>query len=243
MFHVRSYAETDSTNDDAVALLGQPEHAGAVLSADFQRAGKGRRARSWVAPPGSSLLVTTILPRPVRADALWAVPFWTALGVAEGIEAATGLRVALQWPNDLLLERRKCCGILCVSRVVGNVAWVGCGTGINVVRPAHDAALEAVEPPPAFLSDASVGVERAAVLDAILAAYERLLDELERPDAIARAWEHRAELAGTPYRILLDGEREPFEAIASHLSADGSLVVKHQGRERRISLGDARVLR
>jgi BirA family biotin operon repressor/biotin-[acetyl-CoA-carboxylase] ligase len=171
------------------------------------------------------------------------VPFWTALAVAEGIEAATGVRVTLQWPNDLLLKGRKCCGILCVSRVVGDVAWVGCGTGINVVRPAHDSAFEAVEPPPAFLSDASTGVERATVLEAMLAAYERLLDELQQPAAIARAWEHRAELAGTPYRILLDGEEEPFEAIASHLGADGSLIVKREGRERRISLGDARVLR
>ena len=94
MFEIRYYAQTESTNDDAVPLLGLPENAGAVLWADFQRAGHGRRGRTWVAPPGSSLLVTTILPRAVASGALWAVPFWTALGAADGIEAATGVSYA-----------------------------------------------------------------------------------------------------------------------------------------------------
>ncbi len=243
MFYVRSYSETDSTNDDALPLLGMPEHAGLVLSADYQRAGKGRRARTWIAPPGSSLLVTAILPRAVRTDALWAVPFWTALGVADGIEAATGLRVTLQWPNDLLLDGKKCCGILCVSRVVGKHAWVGCGTGINVRRPVGDATLAEIDPPPAFLSDAAAGVERARVLDAILGAYAASLNDLEHPAEIARAWEQRATLDGTPYRILLDGEANPFVAIARRIAADGALVVEHDGIERRISLADARVVR
>jgi BirA family biotin operon repressor/biotin-[acetyl-CoA-carboxylase] ligase len=243
VFEIRSYHETDSTNDDAVPLLGLPESAGLVLWADFQRAGHGRRARTWVAPPGTSLLVTTLLPRPVASEHLWAVPFWTALGVADGIEAATGVRVALQWPNDLLLEGRKCCGILCVSRVIGERAWVGCGTGINVLRPATDPALAAIDPPPAFLSDRASNVERRAVLDAILVAYDGLLADLDRPEAIARAWERRAGLEGTPYRILLDGETAPFDATARRLDSDGALIVERDGREQRIALADARVLR
>lgn len=214
-----------------------------VLSAGFQRAGHGRRGRSWVAPPGSSLLVTTILPRAVASESLWAVPFWTALGVADGIEVATGLKIDLQWPNDLLLEGRKCCGILCVSRVVGERAWVGCGTGVNVLRPPRNADLGAVDPPPAFLSDRAPRVQRRAVLDAILAAYERLLGELDRPEAIARAWERRAGLDGTPYRLLVDGEAVPFEAIARRLAPDGALIVERDGAERRIALADARVVR
>jgi BirA family biotin operon repressor/biotin-[acetyl-CoA-carboxylase] ligase len=243
VFNVRTYSQTDSTNDDAVPMLGLPENAGLVLWADFQRAGRGRRARNWVAPAGSSLLVTAILPRPVRADALWAIPFWTALGVADGIEAATGLRVSLQWPNDLLIDGRKCCGILCVSRVVGEVAWVGCGTGINVRRPLGDDALAEVRPPPAFLSDHVRNVERAPVLDAILGAYEQLIDELDRPDAIARAWEHRAGLDGTRYRVLLDGSDQPFDAIARRIDTDGALIVAANGREQRVALADARILR
>jgi BirA family biotin operon repressor/biotin-[acetyl-CoA-carboxylase] ligase len=242
-FTIRDVAETESTNDDALALLGRPDGAGVVLVADYQRAGRGRRARAWVAPPGSSLLFTTVLPRAISRDALRAVTFWTALGVADGIEAATGLRVSLQWPNDLLIAGRKCCGILCVSRVSGDDAWVACGTGINVRRPADDPALAAIEPPPAFLSDSMPGVERKTVLDAILAAYAARLDAFDDPDRVARDWERRAGLDGTPYRLLVDGESEPFDAVARRLDPDGSLVVEHAGVERRISLADARVLR
>jgi BirA family biotin operon repressor/biotin-[acetyl-CoA-carboxylase] ligase len=163
--------------------------------------------------------------------------------VADGIEAATGIRVALQWPNDLLIDGRKCCGILCVSRVAGEGAWVGCGTGVNILRPADDAALEAIDPPPAFLSDRAPAVTRDAVLASILRAYETRLNDLADPNNIARDWEHRASLAGTPYRVQIDGEPAPFEAIARRLDDDGSLIVERDGRERRITLGDARVLR
>jgi BirA family biotin operon repressor/biotin-[acetyl-CoA-carboxylase] ligase len=243
VFEIRARESTESTNDDAFALLGQPGSAGVVVVADYQRAGRGRRGRTWVAPPGSSLLFTTILPETIATSALWAVPFWTALGVANGIESATGLRVALQWPNDLLLGERKCCGILCGSRIADEQAWVGCGTGVNVARPDDDAALAAVVPPPAFLSDAAPPVERRVVLDAILAAYDSSLAALAHPDEIARAWERRAALAGTPYRLLLDGTSEPFMGIARRLADDGSLVVDAAGGERRISLADARVMR
>lgn len=247
MFEIRTCAETASTNDDALALLADPQSAaGVVLVADYQSAGRGRKARAWVAPPRSSLLATAILPRRVPRDALWAVTFWTALAVADGIEAATGVRVELQWPNDLLIEGRKCCGILCIARVATDGAWVGCGTGINVTRPADDAALEAlaaIAPPPAFLSDRAPNVERGALLAAVLAAYERRLDEFTDAPGIARAWERRAGLFGTPYRLQLDDGTAPFDAIAKALDPGGALIVESGGIERRIALADARVLR
>ena len=90
MFQVRSVAETGSTNDDAAKLLGEAESAGLVLVADYQLAGHGRRARNWIAPRGSALLFTAILPEALDADGLWALPFWTALAVADGIRDVIG---------------------------------------------------------------------------------------------------------------------------------------------------------
>jgi BirA family biotin operon repressor/biotin-[acetyl-CoA-carboxylase] ligase len=242
MFEIRHLPETGSTNDDAARLLGEPGGAGLVLTTDYQTSGRGRRARGWIAPPGSSLLFTAIMPRTVATVDLWAVPFWTALGVAEGIEHACDLRVDLQWPNDLLLDGRKCAGILCISRVAGERSWTACGVGLNVLRPAGGGALAELLPAPAFLSDRGP-VERATLLDAILAAFTRRLGQLDAPGAVAREWEARATLAGTRYRLLIDGSAEPFEATAQRIAPDGGLVVSRDGVEQTIALADARVLR
>ncbi len=143
---VRAVRETGSTNDDAAALLGEPSAAGATLVTDFQRAGKGRKpGRRWLAPPGSALMFTAILPVTVATEALWAVPFWVALAVVDGVEAACGLRLDLRWPNDLDLDGRKAGGILCVSRVIGAEADVACGVGLNVRRP-DDAEVAPIVP-------------------------------------------------------------------------------------------------
>ncbi len=239
---LRYTSETGSTNDDALALLGTSDSAGLVLIADYQRQGKGRKARTWCAVPGSSLLFTAILPAAIPVTSLWAVPFWTALGVADGIERVTGIAPTLQWPNDLLLDGRKCCGILAVSRVTGERAWIGCGIGLNVRRPARDTELDGIVPPPAFLSDHATPPEREPLLAAILRAMDERLELLAEPHQVARAWEQRAHLAGTPYRIASDDGRV-FDARAQRLENDGSLIVLTEGKQQRVTLADARVVR
>ena len=112
-----------------------------------------------------------------------------------------------------------------------------------MVRPHDDSALAAIEPPPAFLSDFAPGAAREPVLDAILAAFAARLPELAEAQGVARAWERRAGLAGTPYRLLLDGETDPFQTRALRLGDDGALVVEDGATTRAVSLADARVLR
>lgn len=241
---VRTVAETGSTNDDAAAVLGEPSAAGTTFVAEHQRAGRGRRAgRRWIAPAGSALLFTAILPRTVASDALWAVPFWVALAVADGVEAACGARLDLRWPNDLDLRGGKVCGILCTARIAGDDAYVGCGVGLNVRRPDDASALARIDPPPAFLSDAVPAVERETVLAAILGAMDGLLDALDRPGDVARAWEARAALRGTPYRLRLDADGTTLAGRAERLGADGGLVLATDAGERLVHLADARVLR
>ncbi len=239
---VRAVHETASTNDDAALVLGDPAHAGATLFAERQTAGRGRKSgRVWIAPAGSALLFTTLLPEPVRADALWAVPFWAALAVADGVEAGCGVRLDLRWPNDADLDARKAAGILCTSRVAGNEAFVGVGIGLNVRRPG-DADIADIDPPPAYLSDAAPHVSREDVLAGILGAMEGIADVLERPLDIARAWEERSGLAGRPYRLRLDADGTLIEGIALRLGPEGGLVLAVDGKERVVHLADARVV-
>jgi BirA family biotin operon repressor/biotin-[acetyl-CoA-carboxylase] ligase len=233
--------ETESTNDDAASMLGDARAAGTVVLADFQRRGRGRRGRRWTAPAGSALLFTAIVPRTVAPSSLWAVPFWCALAVADGVEEAAGLALRVQWPNDLLLGGQKVCGILCTSRVNGNQAWVGCGVGLNVRRP--PVSEREADPNAAYLSDASENVSREDAFAAIVQALDARLDVLDDPGAVVREWERRAGLPGAAYRLLVDGEGVPFEAVALRLAPDGALIVKTAAGERSVTLADARVLR
>ncbi|HEY0382983.1 MAG TPA: biotin--[acetyl-CoA-carboxylase] ligase [Candidatus Elarobacter sp.] len=212
------------------------------MVADFQTAGRGRKAgRSWVAPTASALLFTTILPVEIASSALWAVPFWAALAVADGVEAGCGIRLDLRWPNDLDLGPRKAGGILCVSRVLGSRAHAACGIGLNVLRP-DEGALAAIEPPPAYLSDAAPRAERETVLAGILGAMDALVDVLENPAHVARAWEERAGLRGRSYRLRLDADGSLVEGTALRLDPEGGLVLSAGGQERVVHLADARVV-
>lgn len=235
-------AVTGSTNDDMARMLGEERARGLTLVADYQKRGAGRKGRSWLAPPGSALLCTVGLPDALPTADLWAVPFWTALVVHDAL-TQLGAHARLQWPNDVLLDERKVCGILCISRVTGVYAWAGCGIGLNVRRPEDTQAIADIVPPPAYLSDVVADIDRATVLQAILRCADARYDELFAPDRIAHEWEKAAQLPGMRYRIQMDGENEPFEATALRLSTGGALLVDLDGAQREVTLADARVLR
>ena len=238
---VRYEARTGSTNDDATPLLARGDALGTTLVADEQTAGRGRKAgRTWIAPPGTGLLFTTILPASMPARDLWAVPFWVALCVADGIAQACAVHVDLRWPNDVFVKDRKVAGILCISRVAGDVAHVGCGVGINVFPAAG--AHAAIEPPPAFLSDFGRDVRREVVLTEVLLTFERRLASLHAPAAVARTYEERAALRGARYRVRIDLGEVELEGIARGLGPDGALRLDVDGVEHAISLADAQRL-
>jgi BirA family biotin operon repressor/biotin-[acetyl-CoA-carboxylase] ligase len=232
--------QTGSTNADAAALLGSEKAHGLSVVAEHQTAGSGRKGRTWHSLPQTSLLVTTILPRAIPAGVAWSVPFWTALAVRDAL-LDCGVPTLLHWPNDLLISNdRKLAGILCVSRITGDTAWVACGVGVNVRRPPTGAI--AIDPPAAYCDDVTA-VDRAALLLAILRRYDASLNLLADPAEVARRWELAAGLPGVRYRIVRDADPRPFEAIGLRLSGNGGLIVERDGQLKTIALADARALR
>ncbi len=238
---IRYTESTESTNANAAPLLGDESAYGTTFVAGVQTQGAGRKGRSWIAPSGSSLLMTTILPRSMPASHLWAVPFGVAICVRRAL-VLNGVKADLQWPNDLLLDGKKIAGILCISRVVGDRAWVAAGVGINVHRT--PGAETQITPPPAFADDVAPNVDRAPLLRDVLLNYEVWEETLDMPPRIARVWERQAGLPGKPYRILKDGATEPIDVTALALATGGGLFVQHRdGTREAISLADARALR
>src|SRR5688572_8395195 len=102
---------TESTNDVAASLVAAGQGEGAVIIADAQTAGRGRRGRTWFSPAVGGLYVSVVVEpararvEPHRATSLVTIAAGVAL--AEAIEATTGLSPQIKWPNDLIVEKRK----------------------------------------------------------------------------------------------------------------------------------------
>jgi len=127
------HEQVGSTNDAAKQLAETGEPEGTLVIADEQTAGRGRLARTWVAPPRSSILMSLILHPGLAPHQAPRVTMVVALGACDAIHAETGLNAAIKWPNDILLNGKKCAGILAESGIVGDkLEYVIVGLGVNV---------------------------------------------------------------------------------------------------------------
>ena len=238
--HIQFHPMTESTNDDATKFLGHAQAAGLTIATNYQTKGVGRKGRAWVAPMGSSLLFSTILPVTFEPADLWLVPFWAGICVQAALKFHN-IQTELQWPNDILLKGRKVGGILCVSRGQGARAWVACGIGINMTGK-DDPKYAEIDPPPAFISDVSE-IDRPDLLSTILQTFDSMLTMAEKPNIVAKRWEDAAALKGTRYRLLVDGETTPIEGIAERIGHHGELILNVDGVSRPVSMADARIVR
>jgi BirA family biotin operon repressor/biotin-[acetyl-CoA-carboxylase] ligase len=234
---VRWVAETGSTNRDLLDLAAAGAPDGVVLVADHQTAGRGRLDRTWVAPPGSSLLMSVLLRPPLPPGDAHLVT--TAMGVAaaEACAAVGGVEAGLKWPNDLVFEDRKLAGVLAESSVdAGRLASVVVGIGLNLTwgrtTPAELAGIAVALDE---LTDRPV--ERDAVLVAVLQRFERWYGGLADgvSDAGVALAARARELSSTlGRRVRADLGRGSVEGTATDLDERGNLVVIDDGGGRHL---------
>jgi BirA family biotin operon repressor/biotin-[acetyl-CoA-carboxylase] ligase len=206
---------TPSTMDALHVLAEAGAEAGTVVVAEVQEEGRGSRGRTWSSPRGGLWL--SVLARP-RAAALEVLSLRAGLAVAELLETlgAEG-RIALKWPNDLMLDDRKCGGILCEARWQGaSPAWVVIGLGLNVSNAV-----------PPGLAETATGL--ASVLPALTAEalVIPMVEALRRVDAAAGTLDD-GERARFARRDWLRGRalEAPVAGTADGLAADGALRVR-----------------
>ncbi len=227
---------TASTNDllRELAERGAPE--GTVVVAREQSAGRGRRGRAWLSPPGG-LWLSLLLRPPDPADGRIALA--AAVGTAEGIRKVCGATVGLKWPNDLMLDGRKVGGIL--VEAVPPCVIVGVGVNVNVDRASlpdevADAATSLAE---ALGHPVDLDAAQAAVVDGIDQAYATLV--AGRAEEVVERWRRYNVTLGRPVRI--EGATEMQEGRAIDVDEDGALVVEVSGGRRvRVIAGDVTVL-
>lgn len=116
----------ESTNSEAMALARQGAAEGTLVTTDYQTAGRGRMGRVWLAQPNEQLALSLVLHPSFLPHFLVMA---SALAVAEAIEAITGLHPDIKWPNDVLIEGRKVCGILIETSEA--IAVLGIGINVN----------------------------------------------------------------------------------------------------------------
>jgi BirA family biotin operon repressor/biotin-[acetyl-CoA-carboxylase] ligase len=229
---------TDSTNQRAKELADAGASHGTVVTADEQTAGRGRQGRSWVAPPGSAVLMSVVVRELDEVGAL--LPLAAALAVSDAAEACAPVRCEIKWPNDVWIDRRKLSGILVEGRPAAG--WAVVGIGLNVLTPREAFPPELRDTATslgAASGEAAPSGEAAfapvpsvpAVLDALLAALSRRLES--SPSEILSAWRERDALLGE--RISWgDGE-----GVAAGVDDSGSLLVDTDSG--RIALGAGEV--
>jgi BirA family biotin operon repressor/biotin-[acetyl-CoA-carboxylase] ligase len=251
------FSTTGSTNDVASMLATSGNAEGAVVVADAQTAGRGRRGRHWFSPPLSGLYVSVVLsPSRAHAEGDRATALLTlAAGVAlaESVQAVTGLRADIKWPNDLLVQRRKLAGILAegihapMPRRVGSgadpaagrsaVRSVILGYGINVGSMAYPPDL--ADRATSLESELGRPIDRAELCVETLAAVARRYDDLleGRFDAILDAWRERAP-GSCGGRVTWAASSGVQSGITAGIDADGALLVTVGDRVERIVAGE-----
>jgi BirA family transcriptional regulator, biotin operon repressor / biotin---[acetyl-CoA-carboxylase] ligase len=219
------YDSIDSTNAYAKFLANQCSEEGTAVIADYQTAGRGRFGRTWHAESGSSLLFSVLIRPAISIDKMGLLPFFAAAGIALAVETVTGLQCECKWPNDILLNNKKCCGILLESSLQNNYldyVIIGIGVNVNQKKFHDDLAGNATS----LSKECGADYDRGSVFRQIMVSLESLYNNARKGDFtnVLREWKKRATLFGK--QITLTQAGVVSEGIAIDLAPDGGLVVE-----------------
>ncbi len=166
----------DSTNNEVKRRAAGTIPAGLVVVAEEQTGGRGRRGRTFVSPPGG-LYLSALLQPACSLEQVSALTAWSAVAVCDAIQSLCGVRPRIKWPNDIILEGRKLCGIVTELDLEGETAalrYVVVGIGVNLTQTREDFGPE-VAPVAISLAQAlGSAPRRAEVASALLDALEGL---------------------------------------------------------------------
>jgi BirA family biotin operon repressor/biotin-[acetyl-CoA-carboxylase] ligase len=232
------YESVTSTNEVLKDLAQDGFEPGTVVVGGIQIRGRGRLERSWESPKGGLWLSVLLDASPsFHEDKFGIIPLMTACAVAHAIASATTLAVRVKWPNDVLINERKTCGILGELLKVNNSQLAVVGIGINVNNPVR-AGYE--------FSPVSTSLYEELGKEVNLEELERvLLTELDcrvtllaekKFDAILEEWRSLSDTLGRKVRITTQtGE---IEGLAKDIDENGSLIIETDDKTITILAGD-----
>lgn len=220
--------EVDSTNRIAKALAQDGERHGAVVITDYQTAGRGRRDRAWASPRMRNLLFSLVL-RPER-DAAQVLPLTLAfsLAVADLLADRCQGDVRVKWPNDILADGGKLCGILSEgSTSSGRVTFVIVGIGVNVNMRKSEFPHGMAMPGTSCYTIAARDFDRVTLFTDLLLALELAYDRFLRDGFVASLERYQQRCATIGGDVRVGGEW----CRAVGVRDSGGLVVRSSGGE------------
>lgn len=220
------FDKTDSTNIQARKLAEEGALHGTLVTADRQDGGRGRRGRTWTSPAGVGIWMSMVLrPKisPLSASMLTLV---TALAARKGIEEATGLDSQIKWPNDLVLHRKKICGILTeMSTELMEIQYVIPGTGINVNQTEFPDEIK--ETATSLYLETGVKYQRSAIIAKIMEAFEYYYGKFtETEDMSALLREYNSHLVNLGNEVCVLDPAGEFRGISEGINETGGLLVR-----------------
>ncbi len=257
---IYSWPAVNSTNDELKRLADEGAPEGTLAITDEQLAGRGRLERKWIAPAGSSLLMSLLFrPTFLAPTQVQQLTMICSLAAADAVVSVTGLRSALKWPNDLLLEGRKLAGILtelgftharpAPGRAEGSpgeqatrLEWVvvGMGLNVNVDFASHELHQDWPE-----LADTAISlsmalgqpVPRLPLLHNYLAGVEARYDALRAGVSPHQQWAARLVTLGQD--VVVRTPEGVYQGMAEAVDETGALLLRQSDRQvRRILAGD-----
>ena len=233
--------EVDSTNAFAARLVssdGSVSH-GTTVVAERQTAGRGRRGRQWISGSGVGLYISIVLKPDISSNLAPLLTLGAALAAHDSIERTTELQIDIKWPNDLLVGRRKVCGIL--SEMHGELDQVRSmivGVGINVNH--SEMPEEIREIGSSLRLESGRFHSRIKILVDFLAAFEKIYDRFvaKGPVSIIEPWTRLSSFAHGRRLKVHDGVRQ-IEGTTDGLNALGALRIRQdEGGVEEVYSGD-----
>lgn len=236
------FNETDSTNTEAKKAAEQGAPHGTLAVADHQTAGKGRRGRSWSSPPGTGIFMTLLTRPDLHPSGASMLTLVAALAVAEAVGQVCGHKAEIKWPNDIVINGKKICGILTeMSTELEHIYYVVTGMGINANMDEFPDEIRDVAT--SLVIETGQKVNRSRLIGAVMEAFETYYDRfMETGDMSALMEIYNGCLANAGREVRVLAPAGEYTGTAVGIDKTGELLVlMEDGEIRRVISGEVSV--
>ncbi len=231
----------DSTNTKAKELAEQDYPSGTLVVADQQSAGRGRRGRGWESPTGCGIFMTLMLKPEINPNNASMLTLVSALAASKAITKITGAAAQIKWPNDIVIQGKKVCGILTeMSAQFDYINHIVIGIGINVHN--EDFPEELKESAGSLFLQCGRRFHRADIIVSFLQYFEQYYEEFLRTEDLSGLLkEYNAILVNMGKIVRVLDPKEPFEGKAMGITKKGELIVDTWESRKLVSSGEVSV--